>query len=153
MGMGLWFPSWLLSRRTSERHGHDFRRSQRRFRTRMEDAGTYITKLPNGRTHGTGMANGDGGPDLGRDVRRPSVVRMVGCSSFTGATVIRSVPRNMVDPIPRWPSFRYGEPNSRQRCGKASTPESNTPRGGGKFELAVGARKRKMVFLRNLAST
>jgi hypothetical protein len=30
----------------------------------------------------------------------------------------------------------------------ASTPKSNTPRGGGKFELAARARKRKMVFLR-----
>jgi len=37
MGMGLWFLSWLSSRRTLERHGHDFRRSPRRFRTRMED--------------------------------------------------------------------------------------------------------------------
>jgi len=35
----------------------------------------------------------------------------------------------------------------------ASTPKSNTPRGGGKFELAAGARKRKVVFLRNLSST
>jgi hypothetical protein len=31
--------------------------------------------------------------------------------------------------------------------------QNRIPRGGGKFELAAGARKRKMVFLRNLAST
>jgi len=88
MGMGLGFLSWLSSRRTSERHRHDFRRSRRQFRTRMED------------------------------------------------------------PIPRWPSFRLGN-LTRAQDSATCRRKNRMPEAAGMFELAAGARKRKMVFLRN----
>jgi hypothetical protein len=36
----------------------------------LEDARTYITKLPRGRARGAGMAGGDAGLDPGRDIGR-----------------------------------------------------------------------------------
>src|SRR5260370_40199380 len=41
----------------------------------LEDAGTYITRLPEAEHEGSGMASRHGSLDPGRDVRRPDDVR------------------------------------------------------------------------------